>query len=224
MRLLQAAPAARLYSISSSLRAHPGQVHLTVGAVRYEAHGRARRGVCSNFLADRCATGATVPGYVHGNKVFKLPADLAAPIIMVGPGTGIAPFRAFLQERRATDARGKNWLFFGDQRETTDFLYRDEFLAWQRDGHLARLDLAWSRDQVEKIYVQNRMLGQAAEFYSWLEAGAYFYVCGDASRMAKDVDAALHKIVERAGGKSPAQAADYVQSLKVAKRYARDVY
>jgi sulfite reductase (NADPH) flavoprotein alpha-component len=214
----------RLYSISSSLRAHPGQVHLTVGAVRYEAHGRARHGVCSTFLADRCTSGTAVPVYVHSNKAFKLPANPAAPIIMVGPGTGIAPFRAFLQERRAAGAKGKNWLFFGDQRETTDFLYRDEILAWQRDGHLARLDLAWSRDQAEKIYVQNRMLEQAAELYSWLETGAYFYVCGDASRMAKDVDAALHKVIERAGGKSPAQAADYIQSLQAAKRYARDVY
>jgi sulfite reductase (NADPH) flavoprotein alpha-component len=214
----------RLYSISSSLRAHPGQVHLTVGAVRYEAHGRARHGVCSTFLADRCTPGTAVPVYVHNNKAFKLPADPAAPIIMVGPGTGIAPFRAFLQERRATGAKGKNWLFFGDQREGTDFLYRDELLAWQRDGHLARLDLAWSRDQAEKIYVQNRMIEQATELYSWLDAGAYFYVCGDASRMAKDVDAALHKVVERAGGKSAASAADYVQSLQAAKRYARDVY
>jgi sulfite reductase (NADPH) flavoprotein alpha-component len=214
----------RLYSISSSLRAHPGQVHLTVGAVRYEAHGRARHGVCSTFLADRCTPGTAVPVYVHSNKAFKLPADPAAPIIMVGPGTGIAPFRAFLQERRATGAKGKNWLFFGDQREGTDFLYRDELLAWQRDGHLARFDLAWSRDQAEKIYVQQRMIEQATELYSWLESGAYFYVCGDASRMAKDVDAALHKIIERAGGKSPAQAADYVQSLQAARRYARDVY
>jgi sulfite reductase (NADPH) flavoprotein alpha-component len=214
----------RLYSISSSLRAHPGQVHLTVGAVRYEAHGRARHGVCSTFLADRCTPGTAVPVYVHSNKAFKLPADPAAPIIMVGPGTGIAPFRAFLQERRAAGAKGKNWLFFGDQREGTDFLYRDELLSWSRDGHLARLDLAWSRDQAEKIYVQNRMIEQAAELYAWLEAGAYFYVCGDASRMAKDVDAALHKVVERAGGKSAASAADYVQSLQAAKRYARDVY
>jgi sulfite reductase (NADPH) flavoprotein alpha-component len=214
----------RLYSISSSLRAHPGQVHLTVGAVRYEAHGRARHGVCSTFLADRCTPGAAVPVYVHGNKAFKLPADSAAPIIMVGPGTGIAPFRAFLQERRAIGAKGKNWLFFGDQHGSSDFLYRDELLSWQRDGHLARFDLAWSRDQAEKIYVQNRMLEQASELYAWFEAGAYFYVCGDASRMAKDVDAALHKIIERAGGKSAAQAADYVQSLQAAKRYARDVY
>jgi len=214
----------RLYSISSSLRAHPGQVHLTVGAVRYEAHGRARHGVCSTFLADRCTPGTPVPVYVHSNKAFKLPVDPAAPIIMVGPGTGIAPFRAFLQERRALGAKGKNWLCFGDQRESTDFLYRDELLSWQRNGHLAQLDLAWSRDQAGKIYVQHRMIEQAAELYSWLEAGAYFYVCGDASRMAKDVDAALHKIIERAGGKSAAQAADYVQSLQAAKRYARDVY
>jgi sulfite reductase (NADPH) flavoprotein alpha-component len=214
----------RLYSISSSLQAHPGQVHLTVGAVRYEAHGRARKGVCSTFLADRCTPGAAVPLFVHHNTAFKLPADPDTPIIMVGPGTGIAPFRAFLQERRATGAKGKNWLFFGDQRAATDFLYQDELAAFQRDGLLAHLDTAFSRDQPEKIYVQHRMLEGANQLYAWLEAGAYFYVCGDASRMAKDVDAALHKIIEISGGKTPAQAADYVQALKAARRYARDVY
>ncbi|HZP61383.1 MAG TPA: sulfite reductase subunit alpha [Opitutaceae bacterium] len=214
----------RLYSISSSLRAHPGQVHLTVGAVRYEAHGRVRKGVCSTFLADRCAVGATAPVYLHKNSAFKLPADPAAPVIMVGPGTGIAPFRAFLQDRRASGARGKNWLFFGDQRAAVDFLYRDELDAFRRDGCLTRLDTAFSRDQAEKIYVQHRMLEAAGELYAWLESGAYFYVCGDASRMAKDVDAALHKVVETAGGKTAAQAADYIQALKAARRYARDVY
>ncbi len=214
----------RLYSISSSLQAHPGQVHLTVGAVRYEAHGRARKGVCSTFLADRCTPGAAVPVFVHHNTAFKLPADSNVPIIMVGPGTGIAPFRAFLQERRAAGAKGKNWLFFGDQRAATDFLYQDELAAFQRDGLLTHLDTAFSRDQPEKIYVQHRMLEGAHQLYAWLEAGAYFYVCGDASRMAKDVDAALHKIIEISGGKTPAQAADYVQALKAARRYARDVY
>jgi len=214
----------RLYSISSSLRAHPGQVHLTVGAVRYEAHGRVRKGVCSTFLADRCAVGATAPVYLHKNSAFKLPADPAAPVIMVGPGTGIAPFRAFLQDRRASGARGKNWLFFGDQRAAVDFLYRDELDAFRRDGCLTRLDTAFSRDQAEKIYVQHRMLEAAGELYAWLESGAYFYVCGDASRMAKDVDAALHKVVETAGGKTAAQAADYIQALNAARRYARDVY
>jgi sulfite reductase (NADPH) flavoprotein alpha-component len=145
-------------------------------------------------------------------------------MIMVGPGTGIAPFRAFLHERRAAEARGRNWLFFGDQRASTDFLYREELESFHRDGFLTRLDLAWSRDQQEKIYVQTRMLEQAAELYAWLEAGAHFYVCGDASRMAKDVDAALHTVIERAGNKTAAQAADYVQALKTAKRYQRDVY
>jgi sulfite reductase (NADPH) flavoprotein alpha-component len=215
----------RLYSISSSPNAHPGQVHLTVGAVRYELAGRERKGVCSTFLADRVVPGESRVGvFVHSNKAFRLPASGDTPIVMVGPGTGIAPFRAFLQERRASAARGKNWLFFGDRRGTTDFLYRDELLAFKNDGLLTQLDLAWSRDQQEKIYVQHRLLEHAAEFFAWLEAGAHFYVCGDASRMAKDVDAALHTIVERAGGKTRDQAAAYVQSLKTTKRYARDVY
>jgi sulfite reductase (NADPH) flavoprotein alpha-component len=145
-------------------------------------------------------------------------------MIMVGPGTGIAPFRAFLEERRATGAPGKNWLFFGDQKAASDFLYREELLAMKESGLLARLDLAFSRDQAEKVYVQHRMLENAAELYAWLEAGAHVYVCGDASRMAKDVDAALHQVVEKGGGKSPDAAAAYVQSLKTARRYARDVY
>jgi sulfite reductase (NADPH) flavoprotein alpha-component len=200
-------------------------VHLTVGAVRYEKDGRARRGVCSTFLADRVVPGTTRVGvFIHANKAFRLPADGAVPVIMVGPGTGIAPFRAFLQERRATGATGRNWLFFGDQRAATDFLYRDEILDLQAGGALARLDLAWSRDQAEKVYVQHHLLAQAAEVFAWLEAGAHFYVCGDANRMAKDVDAALHTVIERAGGKSPEQAVTYVQALKATKRYARDVY
>jgi sulfite reductase (NADPH) flavoprotein alpha-component len=215
----------RLYSISSSPRAHTNQVHLTVGAVRYDLAGRARKGVCSTFLADRAAAGETRVGvFVHANKAFRPPASGDTPMIMVGPGTGIAPFRAFLEERRAAGARGKNWLFFGDQREAADFIYRDELRAMQADGTLTRLDLAWSRDQQEKIYVQHRMTGQAAELFAWLEQGAHFYVCGDASRMAKDVDAALHTVIERAGKKSADEAAAYVQALKAAKRYARDVY
>jgi sulfite reductase (NADPH) flavoprotein alpha-component len=213
----------RLYSISSSPKAHPGEVHLTVGVVRYESLGRARAGVCSTFLADRVTAETPVPVFVHTNKAFRPPAP-AAPLIMVGPGTGIAPFRAFLEERRATGAQGKNWLFFGDQKSSTDFLYREELEAFHRDGLLTRLDLAWSRDQAEKVYVQQRMLENAAELFAWLEAGAGFYVCGDASRMAKDVDAALHQVIERAGGKTPEQAIDYVQALKAAKRYQRDVY
>jgi sulfite reductase (NADPH) flavoprotein alpha-component len=214
----------RLYSISSSPKAHPGQVHLTVGAVRYEAHGRTRKGVCSTFLAERCPAGTTAKVFVHSNSAFRPPANGDVPMIMVGPGTGIAPFRAFLEERRATGATGQNWLFFGDQRAATDFLYREELEAMQAAGVLTRLDLAFSRDQAAKIYVQQRMLENAAELYAWLEAGAHFYVCGDASRMAKDVDAALHQIIETAGRKSPADAAVYVQALKAAKRYARDVY
>ncbi len=214
----------RLYSISSSPKAHPDQVHLTVGAVRYELNGLPRKGVCSTFLAERALAHGTAAVYVHSNKAFRPPADPTAPMIMVGPGTGIAPFRAFLEERAATAAPGKNWLFFGDQRASTDFLYRDELTALQASGVLTRLDLAFSRDQKEKIYVQNRMLENAAELYAWLEAGACFYVCGDASRMAKDVDVALHQVVELAGKKSPEEAAAYIQSLKTTKRYQRDVY
>jgi len=214
----------RLYSISSSPKAHESQVHLTVVAVRFEADGRRRKGVCSTFLAERALAAGTAGVFVHSNSAFRPPADGATPIIMVGPGTGIAPFRAFLHERRATGATGKNWLFFGDQRAATDFLYRDELLAFQKDGHLTRLDLAFSRDQAEKIYVQQRMLENAAELFTWLEAGAHFYVCGDASRMAKDVDAALHRAVETAGNKSADDAASYVAALRAAKRYQRDVY
>lgn len=215
----------RLYSISSSPKAHPDHVHLTVGAVRYEKDGRARKGVCSTFLADRAQPGATRVGvFVHTNKTFRPPAAGDTPMIMVGPGTGIAPFRAFLEERRATGAKGKNWLFFGDQRAATDFLYADELATLQREGVLTRLDTAFSRDQTEKIYVQHRMLENAAELFAWLEAGAHFYVCGDARRMAKDVDAALHKVIETAGRTTPDEAAAYVNALKASRRYARDVY
>lgn len=216
--------APRLYSISSSPKAHPGQVHLTVGAVRFTHAGRARKGVCSTFLAERALAHGTAPVFVHSNKAFRPPADPAAPMIMVGPGTGIAPFRAFLEERAATHAPGKNWLFFGDQKAATDFLYADELHAWRASGVLNRLDVAFSRDQAEKIYVQHRMLEHAAELFAWLEQGAHFYVCGDASRMAKDVDAALHQIIEQAGSRTPAEAAAYVQALKTTKRYQRDVY
>jgi sulfite reductase (NADPH) flavoprotein alpha-component len=214
----------RLYSISSSLKAHPDEVHLTVGSVRYQAHSRDRRGVCSTFLADRCLADTAVPVWVQPSHGFKLPSDGARDIIMVGPGTGIAPFRAFLQERRATGATGRNWLLFGDQRRAFDYLYEDTLEAWRTDGHLTRLDLAFSRDQAEKIYVQHRMIEAATELWSWLEAGAHFYVCGDASRMAKDVDAALHRACEIAGGLNGDAAKEYVAALKSAKRYQRDVY
>jgi sulfite reductase (NADPH) flavoprotein alpha-component len=214
-----------LYSISSSPRAHPGEVHLTVGTVRYEAHGRMHHGVCSCWLADRVAPGETpVPVFVQTSHGFRLPSDPDRPILMIGPGTGIAPFRAFLEERQVTGARGRNWLFFGDQQRATDFLYEEELSAWVRDGLLTRLDLAFSRDQAEKIYVQSRMLEHAAELWSWLESGAHLYVCGDARRMARDVDEALHQVIVTAGGRSREQAAEYVAALKSAKRYQRDVY
>ena len=214
----------RLYSISSSPKAHPGQVHLTVGVVRYEAHGRQRKGVCSTFFADRAEATTPIPVFVQPSHGFKLPKQTDTPIIMVGPGTGIAPFRAFLEERRAVGAKGKNWLFFGDQQKACDFLYQEHLESMLAEGSLARLDLAFSRDQKEKVYVQNRMLEAAAELWSWLEAGAHFYVCGDAKRMAKDVDAALHQLIQTAGGKSAEQAAEYVAKLKTDKRYQRDVY
>lgn len=215
----------RLYSISSSPKAHPGEVHLTVGSVRYEADGRHRLGVCSTYLADRAIPGESiVPIHVHVNKAFRPPADPAAPMIMVGPGTGIAPFRAFIEERIATGAPGRNWLFFGDQRAACDFIYRDEIEAWQARGALARLSTAFSRDQADKIYVQHRMLEEAAELFRWLEDGAHVYVCGDAARMAADVDAALHQVVVRAGSRTPEQVADYVKTLVREKRYCRDVY
>ncbi len=214
----------RLYSIASSPKAHAGHVHLCVGVLRYDSLGRVRKGVCSTFLAERVPAGGVVPVFIHSNKNFRPPANPNAPMILVGPGTGIAPFRGFLAERRALGAKGRNWLFFGDQRAATDFLYREEVEAMQRDGTLARLDTAFSRDQAEKIYVQNRMLENAKELFTWLEEGAHFYVCGDASRMAKDVDAALHEVVVKAGGKTTEQAVEYVAMLKAAKRYQRDVY
>jgi sulfite reductase (NADPH) flavoprotein alpha-component len=214
----------RLYSISSSPKAHPGEVHLTVAVVRYELNGRARKGVCSTFFADRVGPDTKVPVFVHKSPSFKLPADGSKPIIMVGPGTGVAPFRAFLEERRAVAATGRNWLFFGDQKAACDFLYREELEAMKEDGFLTRLDTAFSRDQAQKIYVQDRMMENAGEIWAWLQEGGYFYVCGDAKRMAKDVDAALHRIAETAGGLSAEQVADYVKQLKAEKRYLRDVY
>ncbi|MBU6399017.1 MAG: sulfite reductase subunit alpha [Verrucomicrobia bacterium] len=214
----------RLYSIASSPRAHAGQVHLTVSAVRYQAHGRARKGVASTYLADRVGEGGCVQIFVQPSPGFRPPRDGDTPMIMVGPGTGIAPFRAFLEERQATGAGGGNWLFFGDQRRATDFLYEDQIVAWQQSGLLRRLDVAFSRDQASKLYVQHRMAEHAAELWSWLETGAHFYVCGDAARMAKDVEAALHRVIETAGGRNEADAQAYVAAMKSAHRYQRDVY
>ncbi|MGC3872214.1 assimilatory sulfite reductase (NADPH) flavoprotein subunit [Halomonas sp. GXIMD04776] len=214
----------RLYSIASSLEANPDEVHLTVGAVRYETHGRQRNGVTSTYLADRIQPGDRVPVYIDRNKNFKLPTDDATPIIMVGPGTGVAPFRAFLQQREETGAEGKNWLFFGDRRFRSDFLYQAEWLNWRGKGLLDRLDVAFSRDQQEKVYVQDRLRENARDLYAWLEAGAHVYVCGDGERMATDVNQALIDVVRDQGGCSEDAAADYVRDLQKAKRYQRDVY
>lgn len=214
----------RLYSIASSPKAHPQEVHLTVGVVRYRTHGRERKGVCSTFLAERISKGSKAEVFVTTNKKFKLPVNNETPIIMVGPGTGIAPFRAFIEERKATSATGKNWLFFGDQHYSTDFLYQSEWQNYLNEGILTKLDVAFSRDQKEKIYVQNRMLDNSRELFAWLEQGAYFYVCGDATRMANDVDDALHNIIEKEGGLEQEDAKAYVKMLKDEKRYLRDVY
>ena len=212
----------RLYSIASSLSAHPEEVHLTVAVVRYEGNGRARKGVCSSYLAER--VGSTIPCYLHPNKNFKLPVDSSTPIIMVGPGTGIAPFRAFIEERKATGASGKNWLFFGDRSQSTDYLYQNEWETYQKDSILTDLDLAWSRDQAEKVYVQHKMLEKKEQLWSWLGEGAVFYVCGDASRMAKDVDQALRTIAQEEGSMSEEDASAWVKNLQKEKRYLKDVY
>ncbi len=214
----------RLYSIASSPLAHPGEVHLTVASVRYNAHGQPRKGVASTYLADLIEKGGQVPVYTHQNKNFRLPASADTPVIMVGPGTGVAPFRAFVEHRAALGTPGKNWLFFGDQRYTYDFLYQTEWQEHLKDGNLTKLDVAFSRDQPEKVYVQHRMLDRAKELYGWLQEGAHFYVCGDASRMASDVHEALISVVEKQGGLHREVAEAYVEDLKKSKRYQRDVY
>ena len=214
----------RLYSIASSPALYPDRVHLTVAVVRYETLGRARKGVASTYLADRVEDDTHSPCFIHSAKGFRLPAGGDAPVIMVGPGTGVAPFRSFLQERMALGATGRNWLFFGGPHEKTDFLYREEFEAMETAGLLTRLSTAFSRDQAHKIYVQHRMLEQGAEIWRWLQEGGYFYVCGDAKRMAADVDAALHAIVEKEGGKTPEAAKAYLEELKASKRLRKDVY
>ncbi|MGB3611764.1 MAG: bifunctional nitrate reductase/sulfite reductase flavoprotein subunit alpha [Cellvibrio sp.] len=216
----------RLYSISSSPKRFADEIHLTVSAVRYTRYQQGkkiRKGVCSTFLADR-AEDVTVPIFVQTNKNFRVPADGSAPVIMVGPGTGIAPFRGFLQERRARGDTGKNWLFFGEQHEASDFYYRDELEAQVREGHLTRLSLAFSRDQGQKVYVQDRMREAGADIWRWLEEGAYFYVCGDASRMAKDVDNTLRDIIAQHGGFNEVDTVNYMRKLNMQKRYLRDVY
>ncbi len=214
----------RLYSISSSLKTSPGRVSLTVDAVRYEIDKRTRLGVCSTFLGGRVAPGDKVRVYVQKAQHFALPDDPSKPIIMIGPGTGIAPFRAFLHERQATNASGRNWLFFGHQRRDFDFFYEDELVAMRAAGHLTRLTLAWSRDGKDKTYVQHRMREVGRDFWSWLNDGAHIYVCGDALRMAKDVEAALAEIVAEHGGCSPAEAVKFIAELKASGRYQADVY
>lgn len=214
----------RLYSISSSCIATPGRITLTVDTVRYKIGSRPRWGVASTFLAERVQPGDKVPVYVQRAHGFGLPADPQIPVIMCGPGTGVAPFRAFLHDRRATKAPGKNWLFFGHQRRASDFFYEDELTAMKEEGVLTGLTLAWSRDGSEKIYVQDRMRERGAELFAWLEQGAHFYVCGDAKRMAKDVERAMVDVVAEHGKRSPDEAVAYVAALKKAGRYQADVY
>jgi sulfite reductase (NADPH) flavoprotein alpha-component len=214
----------RLYSIASSFVANPGQVHLTIGAVRYTAHGRDRKGVCSVQCAERLEEGDTIPVFIQQNKHFNLPESGEVDIIMVGPGTGIAPFRSFIQERAVSKAAGRSWLFFGDQHAATDFLYKEELEGYVKEGSLTKLDTAFSRDSEQKVYVQHKMLENSKEIYEWLEKGGYFYVCGDKTYMAKDVHEALITIIETEGSISREEAESYLNDLKKQGRYQRDVY
>jgi sulfite reductase (NADPH) flavoprotein alpha-component len=214
----------RMYSIASSQKVHEDNVQITVRVIRYESHGRIRQGVASGQLGERALVGATMPIFLHANGNFRLPEDTSTPVIMIGPGTGVAPFRAFLEERQATGQMGDNWLFFGDQREKLDFLYREQFQAMHKDGVLTRLDTAFSRDQAHKVYVQDRMREHAADLFEWLERGAYFYVCGDVTRMAKDVEVALLDVIAKGSNGTLDHAAEYLASMKKQNRYQRDVY
>jgi sulfite reductase (NADPH) flavoprotein alpha-component len=214
----------RMYSIASSQTAHPGQVHLTVRVVLYDAHGRKRQGVTSGMLGDRAPEGGTLPVFLDKNDHFRLPEDTNTPVIMIGPGTGIAPFRAFLEHREALGHTGDNWLVFGDQRAASDYLYKDQFEGMQTSGLLTKLQTAFSRDQATKIYVQDRLREASDELFAWLERGAHFYVCGDASRMAKDVEQVLLESIAKGLNGSPEQAAEYLKKMKADQRYQRDVY
>lgn len=214
----------RLYSISSSLLANPDEVHLTIGAVRYEAHGRKRKGVCSIQAAERLEPGDTIPVYIQHNDNFKLPENPDTPIIMVGPGTGVAPFRSFMQEKEETGAEGKSWLFFGDQHFVTDFLYQTEWQRWVKDGVLTKMDVAFSRDTEEKVYVQHRMQEHSKELFEWLQEGAVVYICGDEKNMAHDVHNTLIEIIEKEGKMSREKAEAYLADMQQQKRYQRDVY
>lgn len=215
---------ARLYSIASSLKANPDEVHLTIGTLKYEAHGRDRKGVCSNYCAEHAQPGDQLAVYVQKNDNFRLPANPDTPIIMIGPGTGIAPFRAFMEEREEIGAEGKSWLLFGDQHFVTDFLYQTEWQQFLKNGVLTKLDLAFSRDTDEKVYVQHRLLEQSEEVFNWLEEGAVVYVCGDEKNMAADVHAAFVTILEEEGGMNHVEAEAYLTNLQQQKRYQRDVY
>ncbi|MEC0345158.1 assimilatory sulfite reductase (NADPH) flavoprotein subunit [Peribacillus frigoritolerans] len=215
---------ARLYSIASSLSAYPDEVHLTIGAVRYESHGRERKGVCSILCADRIQPGDLLPIYIQHNQNFKQPKNPDTPIIMVGPGTGIAPFRSFIQDREETEAKGETWLFFGDQHFVTDFLYQTEWQKWLKTGVLTKMDVAFSRDTDEKVYVQDRMREQSGELYEWLQKGAAVYICGDEKNMAHDVHNTLIEIIEKEGNMSHADAQAYLEDMQQNKRYQRDVY
>ncbi|MEL7026429.1 MAG: flavodoxin domain-containing protein [Pseudomonadota bacterium] len=214
----------RLYSISSSPKAHPGEVHLTVGEVRYDLGERACKGVASTYLGDRLAEGGMVGVYVQKSAHFHPPADDTKPLIMIGPGTGIAPFRAFLEEREARGASGKNWLFFGDQHEACDYLYKDSLEAWKDSGLISELSLAWSRDGDKKVYVQTLLEERGEEIFAWLEDGAAIYICGDASRMAVDVEKALLRIIEAGTGGDETSAKAYLDAMSSDHRYQRDVY
>ncbi len=214
----------RMYSIASSQDAHPGQVHTTVRVVRYNSHGADRQGVCSGHLGERCQVGKVMPIFLHENNAFRLPEDTSAPVVMIGPGTGIAPFRSFLEHRQVHGEPGRNWLFFGEQRSISDYLYKDQFAEMQKQGVLTRLHTAFSRDHLKKVYVQDRMQENAAELFEWLETGAYFYVCGDATRMAKDVETALLDVIAKGSKGTLEYAAEYLAAMKKQKRYQRDVY
>ncbi|MGP4107594.1 assimilatory sulfite reductase (NADPH) flavoprotein subunit [Virgibacillus sp. L01] len=223
IQILRKIPA-RLYSISSSFKANPDEVHLTIGTVRYQTHGRDRTGVCSGQCAERMEAGGLLPVYIHQNPNFKFPADQHAPVIMIGPGTGVAPFRSFLEEREELGVEGKTWLFFGEQHFSTDFLYQVEWQKWLREGVLSKMDVAFSRDTAEKVYVQHRMLENSRNLYQWLEEGASVYVCGDEKHMAHDVHTAFLTIIEQEGGMTSEEAEEYLAEMRQQKRYQRDVY
>jgi sulfite reductase (NADPH) flavoprotein alpha-component len=214
----------RLYSIASSLKRYSEQAHLLVTNVGFVSYGRARKGICTSFLSERIEEGTRVPAFIHSAKHFRLPEDPAAPIIMIGVGTGLAPYRGYLQEREAAGATGRNWLFFGEQRRAANFYHEQELTSYTASGLLTRFETAFSRDQSQKVYVQHRIREEGRDVWSWLKDGAYLYVCGDAERMAPDVDAAIHAVVEEHGGMSKEAAAEYVANLRTQKRYRRDVY